>query len=148
MAFVSAQGPPQPQPIDRQLTRRLGGSSAGARPTARDTPQLCHNEFSRLEETTGRWTSPDDFAQCDNTQRIPSSLVARNVRQREGALTNTPPSPIVLNVRNTHSFGLVQAVAVSSRGPTQRLPGRKLRTSYRDREGDSGCPQGRRILPW
>jgi hypothetical protein len=28
----------------RQLTRHLGDSSAGARPTARDTLQICHNE--------------------------------------------------------------------------------------------------------
>jgi hypothetical protein len=79
-AFVSAQGPPQPQ-LDRDLVANSRGV-AGACPTARGTLQW-HNEFPRLEETTGRWTSPDNFAQRDNAQRIPSSLVATNVRQRE-----------------------------------------------------------------
>jgi hypothetical protein len=50
-ALVSAQWAAQPQPhsnrprLGCQLTRRLGGSNAGARPTARDTLQLCHNKF-------------------------------------------------------------------------------------------------------
>jgi hypothetical protein len=50
-AFVSAHGLPSHNLIaidprfGRQITRRLGDSNAGARPTARDTLQLCHNEF-------------------------------------------------------------------------------------------------------
>jgi hypothetical protein len=51
-AFASAQGPlkrssyqPHRDP-GRQLTRPLGGSTAEARPTARDTLRLCHNELS------------------------------------------------------------------------------------------------------
>jgi hypothetical protein len=82
---------PQPQPhgcrprLDHQLTRRLGGSNAGARLTARDTPQLCYNEFPRLEETKGRRTSPDDFAQRDNAQRT-CSLHILTTRMSEAGL--------------------------------------------------------------
>jgi hypothetical protein len=50
-AFVSAHGLPSHNLIaidprfGRQLTRHLDDSSVGARPTARDTLQLYHNEL-------------------------------------------------------------------------------------------------------
>ena len=104
----------------RQLTRPLGDSNVGAHPTARDTLQLCHNEFPCLEGRTGDWTSPDDFALRDNAQRIPLSLVVRKVRQRGRASTNSPPLPILPSVCNTHSnSGFALAVGASSRAPTQ-----------------------------
>jgi hypothetical protein len=68
---------------DHHFTRPLGGSSAIVRPTSHDIRQACHDAFPWFEETTGCWTSLDDFAQHDNEQRIPSSLAAGNFHQTE-----------------------------------------------------------------
>ena len=116
---------PQPQPhgcrprLGHQLTRRLGGSNAGARLTARDTPQLCHNEFPRLEETKGRRTSSDDFAQRDNAQRI-CSLHILTTRMSEAGL------PIYLRTNNSGLGRLRSYRATTTRAkPSSSGPARR-----------------------
>jgi hypothetical protein len=72
----------RPPRYNHQFTRRLGGSNERVHPTYLDNRAARHDAPS-LGETTGRWTSLDDFAQHDNAQRIPSSYASGNFHQTE-----------------------------------------------------------------